>query len=156
VHTNTHTVQVHKCMFVNANMCEHAHMHVNPHIHSCVCTCSNIHRSPEKVLAQVEKNKKEKYLGPLREQRKNFTPLIYSVDGLAGKEAKSAARKVARTLSEKWGKTHSVVANFVNTKIALSLARSLSMCIRNSRNYPLRPCTWVDWTRGGGEFHLHQ
>jgi len=143
-------------MFVNANMCEHAHMHVNPHIHSCVCTCSNIHRSPEKVLAQVEKNKKEKYLGPLREQRKNFTPLIYSVDGLAGKEAKSAARKVARTLSEKWGKTHSVVANFVNTKIALSLARSLSMCIRNSRNYPLRPCTWVDWTRGGGEFHLHQ
>jgi len=90
--------------------------------------------SSKKVLAHIEKSKKEKYLGPLRKQWKNFTPLIYSVDGLAGKEAKSTARKISILLSEKWGKTHLVVASFINMKIALSLARSLSMCLHNSRN----------------------
>jgi len=107
-------------------------------------------------LSRLEQGKKDKYLGPLHEQWKNFTPLMYSVDGSAGKEAKPATRKLSRLLSEKWGKMHSVVSNFVNTKIALSLAHSTSMCLRNSRNYPLHPHTWVDWTRGGGEFQLHK
>jgi len=116
----------------------------------------NLQVSSKKVLIRIKKSKKEKYLGPLCEQWKNSTPLIYSVDSLAGKEAKSATRKTSLLQSEKWGKTHSVVASFVNMKIALSLACSLSMCLRNSRNYPLHPHTWVDWTHGGSKFHLHQ
>jgi len=35
---------------------------------------SNLRVSSKKVLARIKKSKKEKYLGPLREQWKNFTP----------------------------------------------------------------------------------
>ena len=36
----------------------------------------------EKVIAAQEKEKKDKYLHPCQEHRKNFTPLVYSVDGI--------------------------------------------------------------------------
>jgi hypothetical protein len=37
-----------------------------------------------KVLEQHEKEKKEKYLQNCLEMRKDFTPMVYSVDGIAG------------------------------------------------------------------------
>jgi hypothetical protein len=40
-----------------------------------------------KVLEQHEKEKKDKYLQNCLEMRKDFTPMIYSVDGIAGREA---------------------------------------------------------------------
>ena len=40
-------------------------------------------KNPEKVFAAQEKEKKDKYLNVLHEQ-KDFTPMVYSVVGLAG------------------------------------------------------------------------
>ena len=57
-----------------------------------------------KVLAAHEKEKKKKYLAPLHAQRKDFTPMIYSVDGIAGREAKSAEKRLVSALAEKWKK----------------------------------------------------
>jgi hypothetical protein len=37
-----------------------------------------------KVLEQHEKEKKNKYLQNCLEMRKDFTPMVYSVDGIAG------------------------------------------------------------------------
>ena len=39
-----------------------------------------------KVLERLEKEKKGKYLTSCLEMRKHFTPLIYSVDGVAGRQ----------------------------------------------------------------------
>jgi len=36
--------------------------------------------------------------------RKDFTPLVYSVDGITGREAKNAEKHLAYHLSEKWHK----------------------------------------------------
>ena len=47
------------------------------------------HKAPEKVLADQdqEQEKKNKYLATSHELQKDFTPLAYSVDGMAGREA---------------------------------------------------------------------
>ena len=48
-----------------------------------------------KVLERQEKEKKGKYLTSCLEMRKDFTPLVYSVDGVAGREARSAEKRLA-------------------------------------------------------------
>ena len=53
----------------------------------------------DKVLAAHEKDKKEKHLIPLHAQRKDFTPIVYSVDGIAGREAKSDEKHLTSTLA---------------------------------------------------------
>ncbi len=58
----------------------------------------------QKVLAQQEKEKKNQYLCPCLEMRKDFTPLVYSVDGIAGGEAKNVEKCLAYHLLEKWHK----------------------------------------------------
>ncbi len=40
-----------------------------------------------KVLEQHKKEKKDKYLQYCLEMRKDFTPMVYSVDGIAGPKA---------------------------------------------------------------------
>jgi hypothetical protein len=59
------------------------------------------------ALEAQEKEKKDKYLRPCLEQRKDFTPLVYSVDGIAGREAKSTDKQVASYLGAKWRKSYS-------------------------------------------------
>ena len=46
-----------------------------------------------KVLEQHEKEKKDKYLQNCLEMRKDFTPMVYSVDGIAGREARNAEKR---------------------------------------------------------------
>jgi hypothetical protein len=58
----------------------------------------------QKVLAQQEKEKKNQYLCPCLERRKDFTPLVYSVDGIAGREAKNVEKRLTYHLLEKWHK----------------------------------------------------
>jgi len=48
---------------------------------------SHRNKDPAKVLRQQEEEKKRKYLIPCQQAHKHFTPLVYSVDGLEGKEA---------------------------------------------------------------------
>ena len=52
-------------------------------------------KKPSKVLADQEKEKKDKYLDTCHELRKDFVPLVYSVDGMAGKEARAAEKRLA-------------------------------------------------------------
>ena len=54
----------------------------------------------DKVLATQEKEKKKKYLPSLHSQRKDFTPMIYSIDGIAGRDARSAEKCLASALAK--------------------------------------------------------
>ena len=91
--------------------------------------------------------RREKYLPSCEEQRKHFTPLVYSVDGMVAKEAQAAVKNLARQLSEKWHKTHSEVWGYLSGQLSIGLVRSTSMCLRNSRLYKSRPRR-VDWGDG--------
>ena len=96
---------------------------------------------PAKILARHEKEKKNKYLHSCLEQRRDFTPMVYSVDGLAGREAKAAEKRLAGHLSAKWKKEYSTMVHYVRVRMAISVVKANSLLIRGSRERqrPRRP-----------------
>jgi hypothetical protein len=90
-------------------------------------------QDPEKVLKKCEKDKKDKHLRPCLQRRRDFTPLVYSVDGMAGRETKQAERQLARALAGKWGREYSEMVAYVRTRMALAVVRSNSLLVRGSR-----------------------
>jgi hypothetical protein len=60
-----------------------------------------------KVLLQHEKEKKDKYLWTCLELRKDFTPMVYLVDGIARHEAWNAEKRLATHLASKWNRGYS-------------------------------------------------
>ena len=88
----------------------------------------------QKVLAQQEKEKKNQYLRPCLEMRKDFTPLVYSVDGIAGREAKNAEKCLAYHLLEKWHKQLPQMVYYVRIRMTISVVRANSLLIRGSRD----------------------
>ena len=107
-----------------------------------------------KILSRQERKKKDKYLEPCLECRHHFTPLVFSVDGLQGVEATAACKRLAACLSKKWSRSYSEVCGFVRSRIAISLARTTSLCLRGSRDPTSRlPMTQWDSGLGLGLYH---
>ena len=78
-------------------------------------------QDPAKVLGRQEKEKKAKYSDACREARLHFPPLVYSVDGMEGKEAKAARKRLASKLAEKWHKEYSQVCGFLRARLSVAL-----------------------------------
>jgi len=68
---------------------------------------SHRNKGPAKLLRKEEEEKKRKYQIPFQQAYKHFTPLVYSVDGLEGKEAAVMRKQLASRLSAKWGRKYS-------------------------------------------------
>jgi len=47
------------------------------------------------------------------EQQKDFSPLVYSIDGMAGREAKRAEKRLAYHMNRKWQKPYSQQVHYV-------------------------------------------
>jgi hypothetical protein len=94
-----------------------------------------------KVLSQHEKEKKDKYLRTCLEMRKDFTPMLYSVDVIAGREARNAERRLATHLASKWKRGYSQMVYYVRVWMAIAVVRANSLLIRRSRDqqHPRRP-----------------
>ena len=103
----------------------------------------------KKVLVRHENEKKRKYLQPCLDARQDFTPLVFSVDGVRGIEAARASKRCAALLSKKWRRTYSHVCGFVRSRLCFASVRSASMCLRGSRN-PTRPRSRFIWDNGAG------
>ena len=98
------------------------------------------HKDPMKVLEAQEQEKKDKYLKTCHELHKDFTPMVYSVDGMAGREARMAEKRLASYLANKWHRPYSQMVPFVRLRIRMSIARSNSLLLRGSRDRePARP-----------------
>ena len=63
---------------------------------------STRHIDPAKVLRRHEKEKKDKYGDVCRDAHLNFTPLVFSVDGMECTEATAARKHLAARLAAKW------------------------------------------------------
>ena len=63
--------------------------------------------SSKKVLEGHVKKKKDKYLQACLNRRRTFTPLVYSVNGMACKEARSFEKRIASLLADKWDRSYS-------------------------------------------------
>ena len=94
---------------------------------------SNRNQEPERVLAKCEHTKKNKHLVPCLERRRDFTPLVYSVDGMAGRETKMAERRLASQLAWKWKRDYSEMVGYVRTRMCLAVLRANTLLIRGSR-----------------------
>jgi hypothetical protein len=81
--------------------------------------------------------------------RRSFTPLIFSVDGLIGKEAKAASKRLASTLAGKWKRSYSEVCGFVRSRLSIALIRSSSRCLRADRT-PTQRFRFPMWDSGTG------
>ena len=73
-----------------------------------------------------------KYLTSCLEMRKDFTPLVYSVDGVAGREVRSAEKRLTSMLADKWKRQYSQIVYYVRVRMQIALVRSTSLLIRGS------------------------
>ncbi len=106
-------------------------------------------QDPHKILAKHEKEKKEKYVDACLARRRTFTPLVFSVDGLRGTEASAATKKLASRLSAKWMRAYSEVCGFVRSRLAITLVRTTSQCLRGARD-PTARASHATWETGAG------
>ena len=90
--------------------------------------------SSSQVLKAAEKVKKDKYLAPCLARRGGFMPLVYSVDGMAGKEAKSFERRIASLLAAKWDRPYSEMVGYVRGRMGLAIIRHNTRLLRGSRS----------------------
>ncbi len=104
---------------------------------------------PHKILAKQEREKKAKYNAPCLARRRTFTPLVFSVDGLRGAEATAATKKLASLLAAKWKRTYSEVCGFVRSRLAITLVRTTSLCLRGARD-PTARASHATWDTGTG------
>ena len=61
-------------------------------------------------------------------------PLVYSVDGMAGKEAKSFERRIASLIAVKWDHLHSKMVGYVRGRMGLAIIRHNTRLLRGSRS----------------------
>jgi hypothetical protein len=60
--------------------------------------------------------------------------LVYSVDGMAGRETKMAERRLASQLAWKWKRDYSEMVGYVRTRMCLAVLRANTLLIRGSRD----------------------
>ena len=60
-------------------------------------------------------------------------PLVYSVDGMACKEAKAFEKRVASLLASKWDRRYSEMVGFVRGRMSLAIIRSNTMLLRGAQ-----------------------
>ena len=77
--------------------------------------------------------KKAKYLKACLDQQRTFTPLAYSVDGMAGVEARAFEKRIASLLAAKWGREYSELVGFVRAKMAIAVVRANTLLLRSAR-----------------------
>jgi hypothetical protein len=108
-----------------------------------------------KVLLQHEKEKKDRYRQTCLELRKDFTPMVYLVDGISVREARNAKRRLATHLAGKWKRGYSQMVYYVRVRMAIAVvcANSLLICGSRDRQHPRRPLipdgaalgNWQNW-----------
>jgi hypothetical protein len=87
-----------------------------------------------KVLEQHKKEKKDKYLWTCLEIRKDFTTMVFLVDGIAGCEARNAKRRLATHLASKWNQGYSQMVYYVRVRMAIAVVCANSLLIHGSRD----------------------
>ena len=92
---------------------------------------SYLRMTPEKSLANAEKEKKDFYFQDFLEHRSTFTPMVYSADRIPGAEALAAQKRLAALLSYKLKQEYLEMCGFVRARMSLAILRSNSLLLRS-------------------------
>ncbi|KAL7480450.1 hypothetical protein ACHAW6_006145 [Cyclotella cf. meneghiniana] len=84
------------------------------------------------------KEKVQKYKPACITHGQDFTPLVYSADGLAFKEARKAEQCLACILASKWDQAYSDTANFICVRMSLPIIWSNTLLLCGEHNHSLR------------------
>lgn len=95
-------------------------------------------KDADKVLAMHEREKQKKYEAACHERRREFTPLVFSVDGLRSVKTEAACKRLASLLSKKWSKPYSVTCAYVRSRLSVALCRTATMLLRSGRDSQAR------------------
>jgi len=92
-------------------------------------------KAPKAVLRQHEMEKTRKYKKACLERRRDFTPLCYTADGMAGREARNAASPGLPFGVKMEAPTHpdDILCAISRMFLALALVWANSLLIRESR-----------------------
>ena len=90
--------------------------------------------APNLVLFRAEGEKKQKYSTAPTARRANFTPLCFSLDGLAVSEAVCFLKRLAGGLSSCWDRTYPEVLCWIRTRLAFAILHATGLCVRGSRS----------------------
>jgi len=99
-------------------------------------SCSYGNTSSSKILERHAKEKKDKYETACLDRRRDFTPLVYSVDAMASKDVQTTKHHIAWLLTKKWSCTYSDMA--IHTRMSLAIVRSNTLLLRGNRTNLLR------------------
>ncbi len=78
-------------------------------------------RTSKKVLESAALKKTNKYEEACLKRHQDFTPMIYSINGMADKHARAAEKRIAGILAAKWTQQYSQMASFVRTWMGLAI-----------------------------------
>ena len=78
--------------------------------------------------------------------RRNFTPMVYSADGIPRAEALAAQKRLAALLSYKMQREYSEMCGFMRARMSLSIVRSnsLLLCVPRDKGACIRQ--WPELT----------
>jgi hypothetical protein len=115
------------------------------------------HKTANQAFVELERAKNRKHKRACQLQRRQFAPFIASCDGNFGPHAKQLMQRLANLLAKKWNRPYSAVANYVYSRISISLLRSTSLCLRGSR-FPaaLISAAYFSFDEAEGIYTLHQ
>ena len=85
------------------------------------------------TLNQMEQRKKTKYLTPCNNNRRHFTPLVFSTDGKPGKDTLIAMQHLANLLSIKLTLPYSQAMFLIRSRMSIALARCNTLLLRTPR-----------------------
>ncbi len=94
---------------------------------------SYLSTDPAKVLHNHEKRKNKHYKELCEAQRRHFTPVVVSTDGMLGREAASVIKRLSSLLAAKWEKPYSEVCGYVRARFSVAICRATNRCLRGSR-----------------------
>jgi hypothetical protein len=97
----------------------------------------------DKILERHARAKMGDYEEACLEKRRDFTPLVYSVDGMACKAAKAAEKRLASLLAKKWHCPYPMMCRYVKNRMSLAVVRSTTLLLRGDRT--------MSWRRYGAE-----
>ena len=92
-------------------------------------TGSYLCMTPEKTLSKAEKGRKDLYLQACLERRRNFTPMVYSVEIIPGAKALAAHKRLAALLRYKLKQEYSEMCDFVRSRVSLVIVISNSLIL---------------------------
>ena len=87
----------------------------------------------EKYLAKHEQAKKKKYLQACLAQRMHFTPLVFSIDGVMGRETEAFIKRLGKHLALKWDRPFPRVINYLLTRLSIACVRVTHFTMRGYR-----------------------